>query len=538
LGRDRGYTMGPERLARADALEARFVPRFLDRTAEEWFAAALELRLPFVIVPDMAQILSWPSFRDRKAIVPIKVGGRTVEAPGSPLHLSVTPPSFGGTVPGIGEHTGSISPRMARPASGQSTARGPLEGMRIVDLSMGWAGPICTRNLADLGADVIKVEACGYPDWWRGVDNRPEVVEQRLYEKAPRFNIMNRNKRAITLDLTVPEGVRLAKELVRDADALIENYSSDVLRKLGLDYARLKEINPSLVMVSMAAFGATGPWRETRAYGSTLEQGSGLPSVAGRPDDPPMMNHLAYGDAVGGLNACSALLVALMHRKDSGEGQHIDLSQVQCMLPFTAAWAIEQSAGGRTTPRAGNRHPTYVPHGVFPCAGTDKWVMVAATHDAMWASLARTIGLDDPALATAARRRAQEDQIEAAIVEWTRTRSPDDAMAALQKEGVAAGTVRAPIDLIVDPHLKARGFWQWIDRAHVGRHPQPSTPYREAGAPAPVRWPAATLGQYNEEVLGGVLGLPKSEIERLASEGVIGTEALPPNRRKARAATG
>jgi crotonobetainyl-CoA:carnitine CoA-transferase CaiB-like acyl-CoA transferase len=539
LARDPHAVMGPERLARADELEARFIPRFLDRTAEEWFAAALELRLPFAIVPDMGQVLSGPVFRDRKAIVPITVGGRTVESPGSPLHLTATPPRFGGAVPRLGEHSGTIAPRprTASRAIAQK-ARGPLDGMRIVDLSMGWAGPICTRNLADLGADVIKIEACGYPDWWRGVDNRTAVIEQRLYEKAARFNIMNRSKRAITLDLTLPEGVRLVKALVKDADALIENYSSDVLRKLGLDYSHLKNVNPSLVMASMAAFGATGPWRETRAYGSTLEQGSGLPSVAGRAADPPMMNHLAYGDAVGGLKAASALLVALTHRRQTGEGQHIDLSQVQCMLPFTAAWAIEQSANGRVTPRDGNRHPLFVPHGVFPSAGADKWVMIAATDDAMWAALARVIGLDDPALASAAARRASEDRIEVALSAWTRTRTPDEAMVLLQRMGVAAGAVRAPMDLIDDPHLKARGFWQWIDRAYVGRHPQPSAPYREDGAPIPVKWPAATLGQYNEEVLTGVLGLSKSEIDGLARDGVIGTEALPPHQRKARAAQG
>ena len=325
-------------------------------------------------------------------------------------------------MPELGEHDGTIAPRqVAAPAA---TKARPLEGLRIIDLSMGWAGPVCTRNLADLGADVIKIEACGYPDWWRGVDNRVETVTQRLYEKSSRFNIMNRGKRAITLDLTVPDGVALAKALVKDADAVIENYSAEVLRKFGLDYAELAKVNPSLVMVSMAAFGGSGPWRETRAYGSTLEQGSGLPSVGGRADDPPMMNHLAYGDAVGGLNACSAMLVALLHRRETGEGQFIDLSQVQCMLPFTAAWAIEQSAArqsgsGKVAPRAGNRHPSFVPHGVFPSAGSDKWVSIAVTDDAMWPALARLIGLDDPALATAAGRRAQEDRIEAAIAAWT-----------------------------------------------------------------------------------------------------------------------
>jgi crotonobetainyl-CoA:carnitine CoA-transferase CaiB-like acyl-CoA transferase len=387
---------------------------------------------------------------------------------------------------------------------------------------MGWAGPICTRNLADLGADVIKIEACGYPDWWRGVDNRPETVAHRLYEKSHRFNIMNRGKRAITLDLTVPDGVALARALVKGADAVIENYSAEVLRKFGLDYPELAKVNPSIVMVSMAAFGGSGPWRETRAYGSTLEQGSGLPSVGGRPGDPPMMNHLAFGDAVGGLNACSAMLIALLHRKRTGEGQFIDLSQVQCMLPFTAAWAIEQSATGKVTPRAGNRHPLYKPHGVFPSAGEDKWVFVAATDEAMRSALAKVVG----------------GTSEETVAAWTRQRSADEAMEALQRAGVVAGAVRHPIGLIDDPHLAARGFWQWMDRAHVGRHPQPSAPYREAGTPLAVTTPAATLGEYNEAILSGVLGLSAAEIERLAQTGVIGTAALPPSQRKARAMTG
>jgi crotonobetainyl-CoA:carnitine CoA-transferase CaiB-like acyl-CoA transferase len=464
------------------------------------------------------------------------MGDRAVEAPGSPFHLARTPANFGGTVPQPGEHNGAVASR-ATPTVKRATGR-PLEGLRIVDLSMGWAGPICTRNLADLGADVIKVEACGYPDWWRGVDNRPETVAQRLYEKSHRFNIMNRGKRAITLDLTVPDGVALAKALVKDADAVIENYSAEVLRKFGLDYPALAAVTPSLVMVSMAAFGSTGPWRETRAYGSTLEQGSGLPGLGGRPGDPPMMNHLAFGDAVGGLNACSAMLIALLHRKRTGEGQFIDLSQVQCMLPFTAAWAIEQSAAGRVTPRAGNRHPLFVPHGVFPSAGTDKWVAVAATDDAMWAALAKVIGWVDPIVPTVAERRGLEDEIDRAIAAWTRRRSPDEAMDILQRAGVVAGAVRHPVDLIDDPHLAARGFWQWIERAHVGRHPQPSAPYRDTDAPVAVTTPAATLGQYNEEVLSGVLGLSRAEIERLARDGVIGTEALPPAQHKARAMTG
>jgi crotonobetainyl-CoA:carnitine CoA-transferase CaiB-like acyl-CoA transferase len=237
------------------------------------------------------------------------------------------------------------------------------------------------------------------------------------------------------------------------------------------------------------------------------------------------------------------MLIALLHRRETGEGQFIDLSQVQCMLPFTAAWAIEQSAvqrsgKGRVTPRAGNRHPSFVPHGVFPAAGADKWISIAVTDDAMWPPLARLVGLEDDALVTAAGRRVQEDRIEAAIAAWTSQRSPDEAMTILQQAGVAAGAVRHPGDLLDDPHLAARGFWQWIERAYVGRHPQPSAPYREKESPIAVRTPAGTLGQHNDEVLGGLLGLPKAELEQLARDGIIGCEALPPAQRKARAMTG
>jgi len=481
-------------------------------------------------VPSMAGVLASPEFRARGAIVPVRFGERDVEAPALPLHMAATPPRPGGAVPRLGGS--GVEPRVrsrttpTRPRPGR-----PLDGIRVVDLSMGWAGPLAARHMADLGADIVKVEACQYPDWWRGVDNRPAVFEQRLYEKAGRFAVMNRGKRGITLDLTAPEGVRLVKELVRGADAVLENYSTGVLPKLGLDWPRLSEVNPSLVMVSMSAYGATGPWRECRAYGSTLEHGSGLPHLAGREGDPPTMGHIAFGDAVGGLHAASALLVGLLHRQRTGIGQHVDLSQIECMMPFTAPWMMEQSATGRVSPRRGNRHPDFVPHGCFRSAGEDAWVFVAVTDDAMWQGYCRAIGRDDlSTLRTAADRRGQEDAIEQAIGEWTTRRTADEAMRLLQRHGVAAGVVRAPLDLYQDPHLVARGFWQTVDRAYIGPHPHSSLAFREGTEPYPIGFPAPTLGQFNAEVLGGLLGLSPAELARLAAAGVIGTEAVPSKR--------
>ena len=256
----------------------------------------------------------------------------------------------------------------------------PLEGIRVVDFSMGWAGPICTRTLADLGADVIKIEATQYPDWWRGVDRRPAYVLEQMYEKAVRYCIMNRNKRGITLDLTRPQGLNLAQRLAADADLVVDNYSVEVLPKLGLGYNILSKLNPKLVMMSMSAFGAGSVNRDCRAYGSTLEQGSGLPSVVGDPDGPPVMSHTAFGDAVGGLNGCAAVLTALIHARLTGKGQFIDLAQIECMMPFAAPWIIAHSIDGKAPVKYGNRHPDFVPHGCFPCAGEDNWIVVAVVQ--------------------------------------------------------------------------------------------------------------------------------------------------------------
>jgi crotonobetainyl-CoA:carnitine CoA-transferase CaiB-like acyl-CoA transferase len=417
----------------------------------------------------------------------------------------------------------------------------PLAGVRIIDLAMGWAGPLATRQLADLGAEVIKVEGRAYPDWWRGSDYSDEANAARQHELAMNFNFLNRNKTGITLDLTRAEGADLLRRLVRTADGVVENYACGVLAKLGLDYAQLVREKPDLVMVSMPAFGAATPWAEVRAYGSTLEHGSGLPSVTGRPPDPPMMNHIAYGDPIGGLNACPALLAGLLHQRRTGEGQFIDLSQVECLFPLVAPWVIEQSIAGAVAPRRGNRHPWLAPHGCFRCAGEDAWVVVAVTTDAAWPALARTIGRPDladaPTLATAEGRRAREDELEAAIEAWTSARSPDEAMTLLQAQGVAAGAVRGLREtLTADPQLMARGYWQTVDRPHLGPHLQSSPVFREDGSPYAIRTPAPTLGQSTREVLTRLLGLAGAELDRLQEARIIGEDPVPMSERAPRSA--
>jgi crotonobetainyl-CoA:carnitine CoA-transferase CaiB-like acyl-CoA transferase len=528
LARNPKYAVNVDRLANAHEIDALFQPIWETRTATEWFELALEYKLPMAVVPTMAELLEQSVHRQRGAFVPVRIGESAFEAPVLPQHLTLTPPRAGGTAPLAGEDQAEwFVPALDRPTETAAKKALPLHGMRIIDLTMGWAGPTAARHLGDLGAEIIKVEACQYPDWWRGTDLRASFIAEQKYEKIPWFQLMNRNKLDVTLDLTHPDGVALLKRLVADADAVVENYSAEVLRKLGLDYNVLKQVNPGLVMLSMPAFGSDNAWSACRGYGSTLEHASGLPTITGFPDDPPTMNQTAYGDPVGGFNAAAALMVALLHKQATGQGQNIDLSQVECMLPLVAPALIEHSATGHTPPRIGNRHPLFVPQGCFPCSGGDTWIALSVTTDAMWQSLATVLERPDLAQLTAGERRTQEDTLEQVIAAWTARRDPDSAMTTLQTAGIAAGVVRTPLALVDDPHLIARGFWHRVDRPFIGRHWQSSAAFREGPDAYPVRRVAPTLGQDNEAILCGRLGLSDEEFAALAAAGVIGTVPKP-----------
>ncbi|WP_456659820.1 CaiB/BaiF CoA transferase family protein [Bradyrhizobium sp. JR3.5] len=530
---DPALVLGEDRLHHMEQIERQFMPRLKTRTAQEWFAEGLKRKIPIVPVPEISDLLQDVEKRERGAIVPILLGKEEGLTAGSMQRLTLTPPRRGGKVPAPGEQQAFADTRRqlrgaASASSGRINAGGllPLQGIRVIDFTMGWAGPLCTRTLADLGADVIKIEAIQYPDWFRGVDRRPAYVDGQLYEKTIRFCMMNRNKRGITLDLTRCQGRALVKRLVTGADIVVDNYSADVLPKLGLGYEVLRTVNPRLVMMSMSAFGTNSVHRNCRAYGSTLEQGSGLPSVVGNAGDSPVMSHVAFGDAVGGLNGCAAVLVALSHARNTGQGQFIDLSQIECMMPFAAPWITVHSIGGTPPIRYGNRHPQFVPHGCFRCAGEDNWIMVAATDEDMWQKLAILIGrpdwATDASLKSAEARRGIEDVIEKAIEAWTLTRDADKAMCELQVAKVAAGVARLPIDLLKDRHLRSRAFLQEVERAFMGLHPQPSMPIREGVGPYAIRTAAPTLGQHNREILSGLLGLSDAGIAELGRDGIIG----------------
>ncbi|MDB5549371.1 MAG: L-carnitine dehydratase/bile acid-inducible protein, partial [Tardiphaga sp.] len=534
LGPDPRYSATADRYNHADELAGIIKPVLMRKTALEWFEQGITLRIPLAVVPSMDELLKQDVYRARGAFAQVVIGDASFDAPVLPQHLTLARPRANGKAPFAGKHDNIAFQPRARVATRPATTADPLplKGIRIVDLTMGWAGPTATRQMGDLGADVIKVESCQYPDWFRGTDPRGPYHPERTYEKTYWFQMVNRNKRGITLDLTNPKGIALLRRLLADADAVIDNYAADVLPRLGLDAKAMHAINPRLVVVTMPAFGMSGAWSGVRAYGSTLEQASGLPSVTGRDGDPPVMLHAALGDPVGGVSAAAALMVGLVHQKNTGEGQHIDLSAVEALLPLVAPSIIEQSATGQTSPRIGNRHPRFVPNGCFPCLGEDQWITIAVQDDRQWQALCQAMHRDDlasdEALATATGRRAQEDRIEVAIRQWTTTVRPDLAMVTLQAAGIAAGVARLPADLPGDPHLVGIGHWQAATRPFMGPHLLPSVAYREGddARPYAITRLAPTLGQHNAEVLKGLLGLSDDDIAALRDEGVIGDTAV------------
>ncbi len=272
-----------------------FKPVLMQKTAAEWFELGLKLRLPLAIVPTMDDLLKQEHLRNRGAFGPVEIGGATFEGPVLPQYLTRTRPRPNGAAPLAGQHNDTLLDPRQPSATRNATPDDPLplRGVRVIDLTMGWAGPSGTRQLGDQGAEIIKVESRQYPDWFRGTDPRPPYHIERMYEKAALFQQMNRNKRGITLNLTDKRGIDLLKRLLADADAVIDNYAADVLPRMGLDAAALHKINPRLVVVTMPAFGMTGPWSQARAYGSTLEQASGLPSVTW--PRRRCADHVAYG---------------------------------------------------------------------------------------------------------------------------------------------------------------------------------------------------------------------------------------------------
>ncbi len=422
---------------------------------------------------------------------------------------------------------------------GSSTGSGtdgrlPFEGMRVLDVTAWWAGPIVGQFLTSLGAEVIHVESVKRIDGVRYHAARPSD-EESWWEWGPLYHPTNMGKQNITLDLRDPDGLALAKELIASCDVLLENSSPRVFTKLGLGWEQVREINPRIVMVRMPAFGLTGPWRERPGFAATIEQASGLAWLTGYEDTEPVVPD-SLADPLGGLHSVIGTLLAIAWRDRTGEGQLVEAPLVGGSLAIAAEQIVEASAYGRLLMREGNHSPYAAPQNAYLCADVDDdgvrdaWVAVSVETDEHWRCLVAALGRPgwaaDPSLDTLPGRRAAQDEMDEHLARWCAQRRRDEVLDQLWSSGVPVAPVLMPYEQREVAQLEARGFFEEIEHPVVGTHPYQGWPARLSEGPS--RWnpgPAPTLGQHNREILRS-LGRDEAEIDRLEAANVIGTVPL------------
>ncbi|MEC9287203.1 MAG: CoA transferase, partial [Chloroflexota bacterium] len=348
---------------------------------------------------------------------------------------------------------------MQKPTQGM-----PLKNYRVLDLSRIWAGPYCTKLFADMGAEIIKMESLSVYDSHRGpVSPAPGIAAypdaepgEEPWNRNGWFNCLHMSKYGVTLELTKPEGKQVFERLVSISDVVIENFRQGSLERLGYTYEELRKHRPDLIYVSMPAFGNTGPWKGYLGYGIGQEQLSGMAHMTGYRGEGPMKSGINHGDPITGSHAAGVLMAALRHRRKTGKGMFIDVSQQESSVALMGPEVLAYQMTGREPERLGNRSSWYAPANSYPCAGEDRWVTIAVTNNDQWAGLARTMGApgmaEDPRFATADKRQENQDELDAVISEWTVGQEASEITNQLQNAGVPSGPVLRGPDLLEDRH--------------------------------------------------------------------------------------
>ncbi|MBI2766224.1 MAG: CoA transferase [Chloroflexi bacterium] len=510
------------------------------RTKQEIYHAGQELRIAISPVNTMADVANNQQLAARGSLGTVVVSGRAFVATGFPYHLSGTPCAIERPAPALGQHTAEVlsasfawaNAGLARPNPRAHAGEhsGPLAGIRLIEVTGNWAGPIGGRHLADLGADVIKVELASKPATRTLVWVNDDMTWPEHYHRSAYFNKLNRNKRAVCLDLSRPEGRKIFLDLVSVSDAVLENNAARVMGQLGLGYDALREVNPKVVLCSMSGYGGTGPERNYSAYGSNIETSSGLASLNGYGPGEYYGTGTFYADPVTGNHGAVALLAALHHAKRTGEGQWIDMALMEAVLPFFSQQFLRYSVTGEVMEPMANRSPVFAPQGVYATLGRDCWLAVTVRDEHDWRQLCAIIGRDDlggdRVLAGVDGRRARAAEIDAAIGAWAATMDHNHATAALQAAGVPAAPVMQNWEIVSDNHLNQRGFFQTITHAEAGTFPYPGFPWRFERTPGAIYCPAPMFAEHNHEVFGGLLGLTPEEVAGLYAAGVTGDEPI------------
>ena len=400
---------------------------------------------------------------------------------------------------------------------------GVFEGLRVLELGAGAAGPVATRYLADHGARVVKIESATRPDFMRLVQYRKD--DPHGLDAQPLYVLMNPNKQGVAIDLSRPEGVQLALRLVDWADVVAENFSPRAMAKWGLDWESLRRRKPGLVMVSSCLFGQTGPQRDYPGFGGQGSALAGFNHLTGWLDRAAVGPSGTITDSLSPRYVACLIAAALLHRERTGEGQYLDVSQIETGIYSLSEMIVRRSANGELMARQGNRCEYAAPHGIYPCRGDDAWIAIAVFSDPEWRLLRRLMGnppfAQDPRYAGAAGRLEHADELDAALAGWTRGHDAHELAERLQRGGLEAGAVQDVAELNRDPQLEHRGHFRELRHEYLGPMRFESYAIRLSESPPELRTPGPKLGEHTREVLCGCLGLSDEEIDRLAAAGVL-----------------
>ncbi len=501
---------GPERAG----FYAKAQQWLLTRTVDEIVELSQAMRIPATPVNDGATVMECPQYRDRGYFVEAGSDDWAFRRPGGAFRLSKTPVLPVRPAPRLGQIAETIATE--RRLGGTDRVM-PFADVKVLDLSTFWAGAYLTCYLGAFGADVTKVESIQRPDGFR-YSGAYAHEGDLWYERSGLWQATNLNKRDITLDLTSDDGREIARRLVREADVVVENFSPRVVEQFGLDYESLVALNPEVIQVRMPGFGLQGPWRDYVGWAFNFEGTSGMAAVTGYADGPPCVLQ-GPADPIAGVHAGVALLAALDHRRRTGEGQLIEIAQIEVAAAVAAEPVIEFTMNGVVQSRCGNRSRGLL-QGVYPCAADDEWVAISVRDAAELARLSRAASLPE------LQWGMGHDEFDEAVEGWTRSRKAPEIVEILTAQEVPAERVLTAERMYDLPQLDARNFYQRIEHAITGPHRYPGWPFRMTPGPREHhRLPPPTLGQHNGEVLRG-LGLTDDQIDDLRTRQVIGETAL------------
>ena len=525
------------------------------KTKAELFAEAMRRGLLIVPVSTTADVAGSEQLAARAYWIEVEhpelAGGAdppgrpSITYPGPFAKFSATPIQYHRRPPLVGEHTDEVlrepgagrrvpaaSPgtSAARSQSATETARRPapgtrlpLAGVKVLDFSWVFATPMGVRYLSDYGATVIHVESATRPDALRTY--APFKDGQPGPERSGQYINVQAGKLGLSLNLATAAGREVALRLVQWADVVVESYSPRAMRKWGMHYEALREVNPGIIMLSSSLNGQTGPQSSLAGFGTMGAQLAGFGALVGWPDRPPAGPYVAYTDYISPKLVAAALLAALDHRRRTGAGQYIDFSQAEGSIHFLAPQMLDYFVNGRVETRNGNFSAEHTPHGVYPCLGDDRWVAIACGTEEQWRGVCAAAGhpewQTDPRFATFAARQANHEALDAAIGAWTATRDVDAVEQTLQAAGVPVHRATSSADAFADPQLQFRGHFVAVEHPEIGSVPIESSRMRFSHTPAQVSTPGPTFGEHNDRVLREVLGMSDEEVVELLVSGAL-----------------